>query len=74
MKGTFLLISYVINEYLKQNIYPTLSALHASNYISAVVKEDSEDEENPTYELCEISAPFDTTDCIVNVNLTEYVD
>lgn len=24
MKGTFLLISYAVNEYLKQNIYPTV--------------------------------------------------
>lgn len=33
MKGTFLLISYVVNEYLKNNVYPILPTLGADSNI-----------------------------------------
>lgn len=36
MKGTFLLVSYAVNEYLNQNIYPTLQQLQAKEYLSVV--------------------------------------
>lgn len=37
MKGTFLLVSYAVNEYLKQNTYPALQQLQADSYLSIVL-------------------------------------
>lgn len=34
MKGTYLLLSYLINEHLKQNIYPTMQKIQAESYLS----------------------------------------
>ena len=54
MKGTFLLLSYIVNEYLKQNLYPTAQLIH-SKYpaLASLSGETNWDKDDNTLELVE---------------------
>ena len=69
MKGTFLLISYAVNEYLKQNVYPTMQQLHqATDYLSVKV-------ENGESSLVSVEVPkLEYSSDDNRLKLTEYID
>lgn len=73
MKGTFLLISYVVNEYLKQNVYPALSNLQ-ERQTQHTIGNKSKD----VYELSDLAnraeIPLDLDFSNNHLELIEYVD
>ena len=68
MKGTFLLISYIVNEYLKQNIYPALCQMQQGKFNKIVLS-------NGTSVVVEATPPSVEWDSDQNkLNLVEYFD
>ena len=73
MKGTFLLISYAVNEYLKQNIYPTVQKFHTGGeFLSATSFDD--DGRPIEYEKISVDNDLEYSSDENVLELIEYVD
>lgn len=84
MKGTFLLLSYLINEHLKQNVYPVMNSMQAApgslkNVLAPGAKPLTVDSNNlSTYQTSDIitieTKPIEYDSNDVALKLIEYVD
>lgn len=84
MKGTFLLLSYLINEHLKQNVYPVMNSMQAapgslSNVLAPGAQAISVDDNGiSTYQSSAIitveTKPIEYDSNDVALKLIEYVD